>query len=977
MADKTLGQILFEQQLPDDVRLEGVATKKELRRVMSDYAKRDPKGYIETIQKVKRFGDEVATYEGISVGLEDIAPDTKRRDPIINKALADMKSAKSVKAKRAILKRAEKDIQTITKEHPSDMTLMAKSGGRGSINQLMKTVASPIAAGDSDGNVVPWLITRSYAQGLKPSEVWVSAAEARRNAIMSTGSVVEPGAVAKVVVSNMEDLVITENDCGTSAGVSKKIDDINVRDRYLTHAQYGVSAEQPLDDADIDIMRGKGAETVAVRSPMTCDVNDGVCQRCMGSDAWGKPYRVGTNVGTRSAQAMTEPLTQFALNAKHGVRLAGSDKGKLKGLHGFRVLTEVPKSFMEKATLAKNTGSVTRVEKAPQGGHFIHVGATKHYAIPGLDPVVKVGTRVEAGDALSEGTAMPNEVVKYKGIGAGREHLSAQLIDLYGRQGVDIDHRHTELLARKALNYVQVDEDPSGTHIPGDVVRFDRLRGSFRKSKKSVKVGDAEGMFLAAPLLHYTEGTELTKNTLAALKAQGVLNVEVSDKGPRITPIMKSIIQTPLMNDDWMSRLSHRYLKRTLLEGAGMGHSSDTNSTAPVPAYVATTQFGRGTDGKYAMDESVAKVAGMLSRSKKLVTNLPLPEMTPKGVGAGVKNFLFGKGTINSSRANPALISTKGMIGGGMDNTAIDAMRMRKHMGGEAFDRLDITNDKGVLTDVGARRLEAIQDTLPGAFKGRKKKMLTPDDRKALIAQGVDPNNIDAAYAALAKGRGGALKRTGVALKDALIGEAPLKVLKQRYDKGGVIGRGGLLTGDMALDPDFIRAAKKFKENPSMSTGASAAMQGGMDIGNKALSYGMPGYAVYQAATSEPAKGESKWEQMATPIGDTVGWGLGGPFGFGGGMLIAGQVTDGFKNVARRLDPNAPAQKPQPAAPTSLRSVGRDLWDDSRTSLMGTPAYTYYNTAQGLPTSASQYVHSLQRQQQLPARPTQKSNKSE
>jgi len=907
---KTYGQILFEQTMPAEVKLEGPVTKKTLNRAMSDYAKKDPTGYVGVIQRVKEFGDLVATYEGISVGLDDIAPDRSRRDPIIADALKRVREAKTDKEKREIISATEAAVQEITALHPSDMTLMAKSGGRGSINQLMKTVASPIAATDSTGAVVPWLITKSYAEGLKPSEVWVAGAEARRNAIASTGSVVEPGAVAKVVVSNMEDLVVTEADCGTNNGIRKPTKDSNVVDRYLAEraGTYGVGT-LVTDEVVATLLKAK-VDTITVRSPLTCEIDGSVCQKCMGLNEWGKAYPVGTNVGVRSAQAMTEPLTQFSLNAKHGVRLSGDGKGKLSGLTGFRVLTEVPKSFTDKAALAKHDGVVTKAVPAPQGGYYVYVNSTQHYSGPGLAPIVKIGDTVERGDALTDGTAMPNELVAAKGMGAGRHYLSTQLNELYERQGVQIDHRHTELLARKAINYVEIDKDPTNTFLEGDVVQFDHVKRALRKRGKDTPLAQAANAVLAYPVLHYSEGTRLTPSVIAALKTANIKSVQVVQKDIEFTPVMKSMIQTPLLSDDWMSRLSHRYLKKTLLDGAGMGMVSNIASTAPVPAYIASGQFGEGEQGKYA-------AAGALKR------------------------LLVGGGSAATSKTKPRVLGTSKWTSGGLDNDALAAKRIRGQLGAERFDNLNIFDDSGVLTDDGRQKVEALRGIVPGIVKNRKVDFNSDRVQSKLHNAGISAFDFgEDDYNRLVKARGGVGKRLLTSAKNVALGDDPVAVLSQRAQQGGLLGRGGLLFGDLSLDPDVVRAFKNMRKDPSAQNAVSLLTSGFTDVVlNKGMSYGLPALGVYEAATQTLPEGQSRGEQVAMPIGDTLGWALSGPLGMVGGTAVSSALRTGFGEVGRRLDP---AATPKPANASAL---GKTYLQNVPTSFTSHPLMNYYTAA--------------------------------
>lgn len=955
MADQTFGQMLLNEKLPDDLKFDGPVTKGDLRKAMTTYAQRDPKNYVKAVQDIKKVGDQVATWEGISVGLDDIAPDYKNRDTILNDALKKVKSAKSDDARRKILYDTEDKIKKVTEEHPSDMTLMARSGGRGSIPQLMKTVASPVVASNSDGKAYPWLIKHSYAQGLSPSETWVSGSEARRNAIASTGSVVEPGAVAKVVVSNMEDLVVTKGDCGTRAGVKKSVDDPNIVDRYLAQSAGPFSYNELVTPDVVQTLKKKRIKEVDVRSPMTCDINDGVCQKCMGQNSWGKDYEIGMNVGSRSAQALTEPLTQFVLNAKHGVRMVGGNKKdtKLRGLDGFRTLTEVPKSFTEKAALAKHDGRVTKVTEAPQGGHNIFVDGTRHYTPPGLDPKVKQGDRVEKGDALSYGTPMPDEVVESKGVGEGRRYLSTALNDLYQRQGVDIDHRHTELLARKAMNYVRIEDDPTDTLIEGDVVPFEKVKPLYRKSQNEVDLEEAEGKYLAGPVLHYTEGTRITPSVVSKLRENNVKSVAVAKKAPEFTPIMKSMIRTPLLKEDWMSRLSHRYLKKTLTEGAGFGYESDTESTNPVPAYISRSDFGHKPSGKYASlhgkhwsEEKVANVGSFLRGTKKL---------------------LFGKGDDalkTMLRAEDAPIRYIGS-GGAIDNAGLQASRWKKWLGDKKFKQLDITDEAGRVTEEGAHKLRGLENAA-GGFGQR----MEYDDvaQEALEQAKIDPDMFNSkAWKQMQEARGGRASRTAKGLGKLLIGDNPINISKQRYHRGGIFGRGGLLFGDLGVDPDLVRAVRDYRAGGERAKGAvgRGLWSGGADLlGNKFLSYGLPGYGVYEALTREENPEESKALNVVTPVAETLGWGVGTPFGGLGGTLIAGQMTNAAQALTGAVDPKAKKVLDRRAQKTKDKAVHERVYSDMHQTVQAHPMYAAQNYARQGAYSTKDYWDQWRSQQQ-------------
>jgi hypothetical protein len=79
----------------------------------------------------------------------------------------------------------------------------------------------------------------------------------------------------------------------------------------------------------------------------------------------------------------------------------------------------------------------------------------------------------------------------------------------------------------------------------------------------------------------------------------GVTHIQVANNAPAHEFIVKPVTRTPLLDPDWMARLSHRYLKDSVLKGAHFGQTSDLHSVHPVPAYAHGAEFGEGFQGRY------------------------------------------------------------------------------------------------------------------------------------------------------------------------------------------------------------------------------------------------------------------------------------------------------------------------------------------------------------------------------------------
>jgi hypothetical protein len=113
-----------------------------------------------------------------------------------------------------------------------------------------------------------------------------------------------------------------------------------------------------------------------------------------------------------------------------------------------------------------------------------------------------------------------------------------------------------------------------------------------------MEIDKAEGKRLAEDYHHYSAGTRVTPAVIAALKPQ-FPKVHVTTDPIQFKFVMHSLERTPLLREDWMARLSHRYLKDAILQGAHYGETSDIHGYHPVPGFAFGVEFGNGGDGAY------------------------------------------------------------------------------------------------------------------------------------------------------------------------------------------------------------------------------------------------------------------------------------------------------------------------------------------------------------------------------------------
>jgi len=390
--------------------------------------------------------------------------------------------------------------------------------------------------------------------------------------------------------------VVTEEDCGTENGIPVDGNDSDNVGTVLAR-KYGTNAAGTIVTPKISKRLGRH-KTIVVRSPMTCQAAKGVCSKCAGVRERGRLPEVGENIGIAAAQAIAEPVSQSALNVKHTGGIVGSGS-TAAGFDAINQLVQVPNTFQGGAAVSTRDGRVEGVEKAPQGGTFIVVDGERHYVPPGFKPLVNKGDRVEAGDVISEGLPNPAEVVRYKGIGAGRWHFMNNFRKTLQASKIAASRRNVELLSRGLINHVRVTGLESvGDALPDDVVEFNTITRSYRPRMGSHDTGlkRASGRFLERPYLQYSIGTRVTPRVISDLKKSGIKSVMSHQDEPPFQPEMVRAMEAISYSPDWMTRLGGFHLKKGLTESVHRGRESKEHGESYIPALARGVEFGKPTE---------------------------------------------------------------------------------------------------------------------------------------------------------------------------------------------------------------------------------------------------------------------------------------------------------------------------------------------------------------------------------------------
>lgn len=272
-------------------------------------------------------------------------------------------------------------------------------------------------------------------------------------------------------------------------------------------------------------------------------------------------------------------------SSKHSSGVVGAGTS-VSGFDLINQLIQVPKVFKGGAAVSEIDGRVDEIKDAPQGGKFITVSGTTHYVPPELEPLVKPGQKVEAGDVLSEGIPNPAKIVYHKGIGAGRLYFTNQFRKAFLDSGLPANRRNVEFLARGLINHVRVtDEDAGDDLVPDDLTEYDSLARRYqpRMGFKELATGMAAGKYLERPTLHYSIGTRITPSVIKTLTQHGIRKITVHNDEPSFQPEMRRAMENLTLTPDWQTRLGGFYLSKGLLGAVQRGATSTPEGVSFIP----------------------------------------------------------------------------------------------------------------------------------------------------------------------------------------------------------------------------------------------------------------------------------------------------------------------------------------------------------------------------------------------------------
>jgi len=581
LVRSTLGRFIFNEIIPQDLgyvdrtipgnelilECDFLIGKKRLEDVISRAIRIH--GIAKTavlLDDIKTLGYKYSTRGGISIGIEDmIVPDVKEK--MIHEAEDKVEHVNKMYRRgmlnedgryRAVIGIWNNTTDAITEELKKNLgpynpiKMMSDSGARGQINQIKQLAGMRGNMSDTSGKTIEIPIKSNLREGMNVLEFFISSHGARKSLSDTALKTADSGYLTRRLVDVAQDVIITEEDCGTddftyvrelATVANDKKDSIKSLSERLAgrftaedivHPQTGevIIARNELISQDVATkIEELGFTRVKIRSVFDCRSKRGVCTHCYGVNlATGEKAIGGEAVGIMAAQSIGEPGTQLTMRTFHTGGIASGDD-ITQGLPRVEELFEARKPKGQ--AIISEIDGIVRIEEGSKRKREIVVTAAeteeselgteeKRYPVP-YSATVKVrdGDFVEAGDLLTDGTVSPQEIMKIKGVRGVQKYIISEVIKVYKSGGVTINDKHIEVITRQMMRKVRID-DPGDTDLmTGSMVDiFDFEDSNARMEAKGLE--PAKGK---RTLLGITKASLATDSFLSAASFQETTRV--------------------------------------------------------------------------------------------------------------------------------------------------------------------------------------------------------------------------------------------------------------------------------------------------------------------------------------------------------------------------------------------------------------------------------------------------------------------
>ena len=440
LIETTVGRVLFNRILPPEVqfvneKLDKGGVKDLIAEVYELCGQEET---TDVADRIKSLGFEYAMRSGTTLAVADISIPPERKT-IIEEALKQIELVQR-DFRRGLLTEQEKNEREIevwqattdrvadaVKKHmdpDGNLSTMASSGAtKGGFSTISQLAGMRGLMADPSGRIIPMPIRSNFREGLTAQEYFISTHGARKGLADTALRTADAGYLTRRLVDIAQDIIINEPDCNTHDGVMIRRRD-DVAGQALSNRLFSrLLAEQVIDPQTGEVLgeyndvinqelarkiAASGVQEVKVRSPLTCELQHGICAKCYGLDLGrGNMVDLGSAVGIVAAQSIGEPGTQLTLRTFHTGGVAASGADITTGLPRVEELFEARKQPKGEAVVAEISGTV-RVNQSEKYADLREVFienselVSDEYAIPEEWKInVKDEAEVKAGDTLA------------------------------------------------------------------------------------------------------------------------------------------------------------------------------------------------------------------------------------------------------------------------------------------------------------------------------------------------------------------------------------------------------------------------------------------------------------------------------------------------------------------------------------------------------------------------------------------------
>ena len=566
----TLGRLIFNQPLPQDLgfvdrtkpendfvlEVEFVVKKKQLGQIIDRCIKAHGTAVCANmLDDIKAMGYKYSTRASFSISVYDMTiptekkgylEDAQKKVDVITRHF--MRGELSEEERyQAVIKIWNETTDNVTGalngsfSNFNPIKIMADSGARGSMTQMRQLAGMRGLMFATNGKTMELPIKSNFREGLNITEYFMGARSSRKSLSDTALRTADSGYLTRRLVDVSQEVIIREIKCDTTKGawVNDVIDekDKNVleplQDRIVGRFTIGdvvdpttgeviVPDDTMISDEMANAIVKAGITQVYIRTAIQCHARHGICAHCYGADlASGKLVSVGEAVGIIAAQSIGEPGTQLTMRTFHSGGVAGSDI--TQGLPRVEELFEA--RAPKKAAVMSEYEGTAYIQSNPDvpGMNDVTVHDAMNvelakYNIPyGMRLAITDGQQVKVGQALTEGSKAPMDIMRIQGLDAVYEYIIKEIQKVYRSQSVNVNDKHIEIIARQMTRRMKVEDGGDTDLLAGSVVDMVELEDANNKIRARIEAGGER--------LHEAEATPVLLGiTKASLQTESFLS---------------------------------------------------------------------------------------------------------------------------------------------------------------------------------------------------------------------------------------------------------------------------------------------------------------------------------------------------------------------------------------------------------------------------------------------------------------------